>query len=243
MTSKLFFRSLAVAALLSALVVFGWVACGGDDDDDDDDDGEEEIYDPEPDDFVSDIDSGYFMFVVGSHLKFDGTDGVSPVYIDQTVPGDTETVTDIECLVVVQELWVDNELVTTTRNFFAQNWKSKEIMLFGQDVEDADGGDAGSWRLGDNQPVPGSVWPADVEVGAQFSPWVKPNFNRYQAEITDLGISRDTPPRDFDDVAEVEERDLENDRTRTAYYANGFGLIGFTFDGGGAVTLVSIEGQ
>ncbi|HLB51812.1 hypothetical protein A3F07_04735 [candidate division WWE3 bacterium RIFCSPHIGHO2_12_FULL_38_15] len=135
---------------------------------------EEKVVDPanlDPALFVMDITNKYLKLPVGRKLIYEGQteDGLEKVEI--TIPGDRKLIIGVNTLVYVDKVWVDAELVESTKDYLAQDINGN-VWYFGEDVDNYEDGvlkdHEGAWLAGVNGAQPGIWIKAEEKVGDKY---------------------------------------------------------------------------
>jgi len=132
-----------------------------------------EVYDPQinPSDFITGVDNEYFTLIPGKTLIYerktdDGTERVEVITLD-----DTRIVMGIECMIVWDRVFLNDELVEDTMDWFAQDIDGN-VWYFGEDSKEIRDGEvisnAGSWESGIDNAKPGIIMLANPEIGDQY---------------------------------------------------------------------------
>lgn len=122
----------------------------------------EDIYDPEidPENFDEPLDNPYFPLTTGITRVYENEDGSERVEV--TVTDETYEILGVECVVVVDVEYEDDEVVEETRDYFAAD-NFGNVWYFGEhSLEVEDGiivGSGGSWIAGEDGAKPGIIMP------------------------------------------------------------------------------------
>jgi hypothetical protein len=187
----------------------------------------------EPDDFLSaeeiaDDPNPYFPLVPGTTRVYeaDTEDGFEVIRVH--VSHETKEILGVTCIEVVDTVWVDNEIVEDTRDWFAQDvdgnvWYFGEIAVNFEDgeISDLDG----SWEAGEDGAKPGIIMKAEPEVGCVYREEFLLSEAEDAAEILALGESVTVPAGDFGDCVKIKAfTPLEPD-FECKFYAPGVGVV------------------
>ena len=229
-------------AVLTAAVV---PACGGDDDDagatstaagEPDataviDPGDAGNYAPDVDaaDFVAVVDNPYFPMLAGSRWVYEGESDGEAERVEIVVTDQRKTVMGIAVTVVRDSVYVDEELVEDTYDWFAQD-RAGNVWYLGADSREVEDGEVvsaeGSWEAGVDGALPGIVMPAEPAVGDAFRQEFDVDVAEDMFEIVALGGSVEVPAGRFAEV--VTTRDwtpLEPAVIEQKQYAPGIGKL------------------
>ncbi|MFC1713485.1 hypothetical protein ACFL6S_07455 [Candidatus Poribacteria bacterium] len=219
--------------------------CGDNDDDDDDndDDGEftgdflidptefDETYDSEidPADFVTLNDNPFFPLTPGTTFIYEGETEDGPERIEVEVTSDTRIILGVTCTVVRDRVWVDDELVEDTFDWYAQD-EDGNIWYFGEDSTEFEDGVAvsteGSWEGGVDGARPGILIEAEPEIGDAYRQEFYEGEAEDMAKVLSLSESVTVPYGSFDNCLQTMEwTPLEPDVVEQKFYARGVGFI------------------
>ncbi|MEK7399723.1 MAG: hypothetical protein AAB116_22510, partial [Candidatus Poribacteria bacterium] len=133
----------------------------------------DETYNPtvDPTNFVTKIDNKYFPLVPGTTFIYQGKteDGTerNEVYVSQK----TKTILGVTCIVIEDRVWVNDDLVESTLDWYAQD-KVGDVWYFGEDSKEYDKGAVvstkGSWEAGVNGAKPGIIMQANPQIGKSY---------------------------------------------------------------------------
>jgi hypothetical protein len=188
-------------------------------------------YDPriDPADFVATIDNPYLPFPVGARWVYEGTSDGEAERVVVEVTGDTRQVMGITATVVRDRVYVDDELVEDTLDWFAQDVDGN-VWYLGEAVEDYEDGvvvsTEGSWEAGVDGALPGIVMPAAPHVGDAYRQELYAGEAEDMFEILSIDTTRTVPAGDFADVVVTEDwNPLDPDVIEEKSYAAGVGMI------------------
>ena len=101
----------------------------------------DETYNPviNPADFVEQIDNQYLPMTPGTTFVYDGESEDGKEKIEVNVTHETKEILGVTCIVVRDRVWVDDELVEDTFDWFAQD-KDGNVWYFGEDSKEYEGG-------------------------------------------------------------------------------------------------------
>ena len=195
------------------------------------DPGDDGAYAPiiDPADFVEVIDNPYLPYAVGSRWVYEGQSEGEDERIEVEVLDDTREVMGITATVVRDTVYVDDEIVEDTYDWFAQD-ADGNVWYLGEDTREFEDGvavnAAGAWEAGIDGALPGIVMPADPQVGDAFRQEFYPGEAEDMGEITEVGVVRSIGLGDFDDVVVMTHwTPLEPDVVEEKWYARGVGTI------------------
>jgi hypothetical protein len=183
----------------------------------------------DPANFVDVIDNPYLPYAVGSRWVYEGQSEGEMERIEVEVLDDTREVMGITATVVRDTVYVDDEMVEDTYDWFAQD-ADGNVWYLGEDTREFEDGvavnAAGAWEAGIDGALPGIVMPADPQVGDAFRQEFYPGEAEDMGEITEVGVARSIGLGDFDDVVVMTHwTPLEPDVVEEKWYARGVGTI------------------
>ncbi len=229
------------------ILAFGLVL--GCEDDDDEGNGHEEdtSYNPviDPADFSSTIDNPYFPLVVGTITVFEGQTEEALEHIEVEVLDEIKTVMGVECRVVRDRVWEDNELVEDTYDWYSQD-SDGNVWYFGEESYEIEDGEIesteGSWEAGVDGAKPG------IQMLANPIAWMTYKQEYYYDEAEDMARILDTDRTvtiglgTYEHCLMIEEwTPLEPDVREYKYYAPGIGVIREEIIEGGSGTIDMIQ--
>jgi uncharacterized membrane protein YkoI len=172
----------------------------------------------------------FFVLEPGYELVYEGKDGKDTVKLIVTVLDDTKTVDGVECRVVEEREWENEELIEVSRNWFAISKRTNSVYYFGEEVDVYRGGKvvshSGAWESGKDGARFGLLMPGEPLLGARHYQEVAPGVAMDRAEVTSLTAKKEVPAGKFEGVLKVAETTpLEPGNTEYKYYARDVGLI------------------
>ncbi len=194
--------------------------------------GEGEEYSPviNPEDFVEEIDNTYFPLIPGTTFVYEGEgEEGEAIRNEVSVTQDTREVMGVTTTVILDKVWVDEELAEETLDWYAQD-KDANIWYFGEDSKDFEGGEvvstAGSWEAGVGGAQPGILIEGDPQVGDVYRQEYLEGEAEDMAEVLSLNESVTITYGSFEDCLQTKEwNPLEPASEENKYYAPGVGLI------------------
>jgi hypothetical protein len=175
------------------------------------------------------IDNEFFPLPLGLELVLEGEEDGETIELEITVDGTTETVDDVETLVMVETEYEDGELIEISYNYMAQN-DDGDVCYFGEDVDiyedDVVVSHEGAWRAGVNGALPGIMMPADPQVGDVFYQEYAEDVAEDMGEVIAFGESYTVPAGTFTDTMRMKDcNPLEDAETDTKVYESDLGII------------------
>jgi hypothetical protein len=130
-------------------------------------------YNPEinPLNFTDQIDNPYFSLTPGTTFSYqsktdEGTEVIKVIVTDQT-----KQVMGVTTLVVWDRVWLDDELIEETYDWYAQDQEGN-VWYFGEDSKEYENGEVvsteGSWESGVDGALPGIIMKSNPTVGDSY---------------------------------------------------------------------------
>jgi len=132
-----------------------------------------EVYDPQinPSDFITGVNNEYFTLIPGKTLIYEAKTDEGTERVEVTTLNDTRMVMGIECMIVWDRVFLNDELVEDTMDWFTQDMDGN-VWYFGEDSKEIRDGEvishAGSWESGIDNAKPGIIMLANPEIGDQY---------------------------------------------------------------------------
>ncbi len=146
----------------------------------------EGIYNPQinPEDYVSEINNKYLTFTPGKKLVYEGKTEEGVERVEVAVTHETKKVMGVNTIVVWDRVWLNDELIEDTKDWYAQD-KYGNVWYFGEDSKELVNGKVvnakGSWKAGVDGAKPGIVMKANPQVGDNY------RQEYYKGEAEDMG--------------------------------------------------------
>ena len=137
-----------------------------------------------PDDFVPHIDNKYFTLKPGTKFRYENKMDEEREQIEVEVTNETRQVMGVTATIVRDRVWLNNELVEDTRDWYAQD-KEGNVWYFGEDVDNYENGKLkdhkGAWEAGIDGAKPGIIMPANPKPSYSY------RQEYYQGKAEDMG--------------------------------------------------------
>lgn len=133
----------------------------------------ETIYNPViiPSDFVPEINNKFFTLVPGTTFIYESQTEDGTERNEVNVTNNTKIVLGVQTVVVWDRVWLDNDLIEETFDWYAQD-KSGNVWYFGEDSKDYMDGKItstkGSWEAGIDGAKPGIIMQAIPTIGEPY---------------------------------------------------------------------------
>lgn len=208
----------------------------------------EEPYKPtiNPLDFSNEVTNRYLPLVPGQKAVFlaDTEDGRERIEV--YVTDKNRLVMGVKTVVVWDRVWLNDELIEDTMDWYAQDAKGN-VWYFGEETSELIDGKIinhdGSWEAGIDGAQPGIAMKANPLVGDKYRQEYYAGIAEDMGEVLAIGQKVTVPYGLLGDC--IQTRDwtpLEPDAQEHKYYCPGIGtVLEITLDGGEKVELISIE--
>ena len=200
---------------------------------------------PDPANFVAAVNHPYFPLVPGTTYTFLEPDGDERTLIE--VLHETKNILGVTATVVRDRVYVGEELIEDTLDWFAQD-KDGNVWYLGEDVKNYSGGQLvdteGSWEAGVNGAVAGINMLAEPEVGDTYFQEIAPGVAEDMARVKRVDVAVSVPRGEFTNCLQtLEWNPLEPGSKGFKFYAPGVGLVLESgVNGKGRSELVSVTG-
>ncbi len=183
----------------------------------------------DPADFVDGVDNPYFPLTPGATLVYEGVSEDGAVHSEDYVTFETRRVLGVDCVVVLNRVTVDGELIEETYDWYAQDVYGN-VWYFGEESSEYDEGvvvgTEGSWEAGVDGALPGIIMEAEPREGGLYRQEYLRGEAEDLAEVMELGASISVDFGSYDDVLVIREWTLlEPGIVEYKYYAHGVGLV------------------
>jgi hypothetical protein len=147
-----------------------------------------------------------------------------------SVLNETKIVAGVETRVIEERELAKGKLVEVSRNYFAIDKVSQDVLYFGEQVSMYKNGKVvsteGSWLAGVDGAKAGLIMPGQARVGYRHYQEQAPGVALDRAEILSTGETLETPAGKLEHCLKVEETtDLASREREYKYYAPGIGLV------------------
>jgi hypothetical protein len=200
----------------------------------------------DPKDFDTVIDNPFMSLTPGMTYVYKGQTGEGRERIKVTVTHDTKEILGVTCIVVLDRVFINDELVEETYDWYAQDFEGN-VWYFGEDSTEYEDGNPiskeGSWEAGVDGAQPGIVMEADPRVGDSYRQEYYKGEAEDMAAVAGVGESVSIAYGDYAGCLKTKEwTPLEPGVVEFKYYAPGLGLILETLeDGSEPIELVDVR--
>jgi hypothetical protein len=170
----------------------------------------EVAYNPtiDPANFVTTIDNPYLPFTPGTLFILEGDKEGEKQRNEVLVTSDTKLILDISCVVVEDRVWVEEKLIESTLDWYAQD-KDGNVWYMGEYSESYENGPtpdtAGSWEGGVDGALPGIVMQANPVKGDSYRQEYYAGEAEDMAQVIEVGTPFKVAYGSFDDTIVTRE--------------------------------------
>ncbi len=182
-------------------------------------------YSPEinPLDFTDKIDNPYFSLTPGTTFSYQGETDEGTEVIKVMVTDQTKRVMGVTTLVVWDRVWLDDELIEETYDWYAQDQEGN-VWYFGEDSKEYKNGKVvsteGSWEGGVDGAMPGIIMKNKLIVGDSYRQEYYQGEAEDWAEIVSLNEKVVVPYGSFENCIKTKDWSaLEPDAIEYKYYS------------------------
>ena len=189
----------------------------------------------DPADFQSAITNPLFPISLTGPKVFAGketdpdTDEMLGTRLESRLLDKTEVVDGVTVAVLEEKAYVDGELVEVALDYFAQH-KDGSVWYFGERVDNYEGGKlkdhAGQWLAGDGDNEPGTIMPAQLQVGATHKQELAPDVAEDKATVLALNETVQVPAGTYQGCLKtLDFSPLDRGVEELKWYCPGVGLV------------------
>ena len=209
----------------------------------------EPIYDPKiiPSDFISEINNKFLTLTTGTTLFYESQTDEGLERNEFSVTDEKRTVMGVETTVVWDRVWLNDELIEDTKDWFAQDIEGN-VWYFGEDSKDFEGGQLvstkGSWEAGVDGAKPGIVMKASPQIGDSYRQEYYAGEAEDMGEVVSLGETVSVPYGTFSGCLKTKDwNPLEPGVIEFKYYCPQVGNMVFEEkpEGGEEVELIDVR--
>ena len=194
-----------------------------------------------PANFVEKIDNPYFPLTPGTTFIYEGESEDGSERVEVNVTNETQVILGVTCIVVRDRVWIDDELVEDTFDWYAQD-KDGNVWYFGEDSKEIENGVVvgtdGSWEAGVNGATPGILMLAAPVIGTQYQQEFAEGVAEDMAKVLSLSETVAVPYGAFPGCLKtVEWTPLAPGAREFKFYSPGVGLVLELQSRGGGVRI------
>jgi|SRR3989344_476520 len=202
-----------------------------------------------PSDFTSEVTNKYFALVLGKKMVYEGEteDGLERVEV--YVTNEKKIIMGIETIVVWDRVWLNNELIEDTKDWFAQD-KEGNVWYFGEDSKEIINGQVvntkGSWEAGVDGAKPGIVMKTlyKIKANEEYRQEYYKGKAEDKARVISLNEQANTKFGGFEDcIQTLDYTPLEPGVEEHKYYCSEVGgvVLEINLEDNERIELVSLE--
>ena len=208
-------------------------------------------YDPKiiPSDFVSQINNKFFTLTSGTTLVYESQTADGLETNEFSVTDEIRTVMGVKTTVVWDRVWLNDELIEDTKDWFAQDVQGN-VWYFGEDSKDyKDGklvGTKGSWEAGIDGAKPGIVMKASPQIGDSYRQEYYAGLAEDMGEVVALDEIVSVPYATFSGCLKTKDLNpLEPNVIEYKYYCPEIGgvVLETTLDNNERVELIQVNSK
>lgn len=210
---------------------------------------ERPTYNPKitPSDFVSEINNKFFTLVPGTTFIYEAETEDGLERIEVYVTNRTKTVLEVNTIEVLDRVWLNDELIEETLDWYAQDMEGN-VWYFGEDSNELAGGmvvsTKGSWEAGVDGAKPGIIMKASPHIGDSYRQEYYVGQAEDMGEVVALSETVTVPYGTFSDCLKTKDwTPLEPDVIEFKYYCPETGSVVLETipEGEEKVELIAVE--
>lgn len=205
-----------------------------------------ETYAPEinVEDFVSNVTNPYWTLTPGKKFVYEKEIEEGTERIEVIVTNETKTVLGIKAMVVWDRVFLNDDLIEDTKDWYAQD-KQGNVWYFGEDSKEIVDGKVvsthGSWESGVNGAQPGIIMLANPKVGNKYRQEYLLGEAEDEGEIIALDETVSTPYGNFTGCLQTRDfTRLEPGVEAMKFYCKQIGFLALEIEDGERVELINI---
>ena len=181
------------------------------------------------DDFVAKVNNKYFPLTPGIRYIYKGETEEGIERTEVYVTEQTKKVMGVNTVVVWDRVWLNDELIEDTKDWYAQD-KFGNVWYFGEDSKELIDGKIvnreGSWQAGVDGAEPGIIMEADPKVGDVYQQEYYKGEAEDMGEVVNLGVKIKVKYGSFENCLQtLDWSPLEKDSEEYKYYCPGIGMV------------------
>jgi hypothetical protein len=172
----------------------------------------------------------YFPVAPGKKYIYEGQTSDGLEHIEEQRLTTTKTIMGITCIIVNYKAYLNGKLIEEAWDWYAQD-DNGTVWYFGEDVNNYNTNGVltdhnGSWEAGVDGAKPGTIMPANPQVGVKYREEYYFNHAEDEAEVTGTGLTVTIPFGNYNNCIKTRNFTvLEPDLNENKYYAPGIGLV------------------
>ena len=182
-----------------------------------------------PNDFISKVDNKYFVLEPGTKFIYENKTDEGLERIEVTVTNEVKKVMGVTATVVRDKVWLNNELVEDTKDWYAQD-KEGNVWYFGEDVDNYESGKLkdhkGAWEAGVDGAKPGIIMLANPKVGDSYRQEYYKGEAEDMADVIAIGKKVTVSSGTLDDCLQTRDwSKIESTANEYKYYCPAVGFV------------------
>jgi hypothetical protein len=183
----------------------------------------------DPASFVTTVDNPYFPLAPDTTFLHQGETEHGAERNQVVVARETKQILGVTCVVVKDRVWLNDDLVEETINWYAQD-KDGNVWYFGEDSKEYENGvvvsTKGSWETGVDGAMPGIIMEASPRVNDSYRQECKAGEAEDMGKVLSLNESASVPFGSFEGCLKIQDwTPLEPGITEHKYYCQGVGPV------------------
>lgn len=198
-------------------------------------------------DFSTKIDNQYFSLVPRTRYIYEGETEGGRERNEVYVTTETKEVMGVKTRVVWDRVWLNNELIEETYDWYAQD-EEGNVWYFGEDSKEIESGEvvstSGSWEAGVDGALPGIIMKVNPKVGDEYRQEFYEGEAEDMAEILSLNETVETSYKTFTNCLKtLDWTPLEKNSEEHKYYCSEVKgvVLEVVLDGDEEIELISYE--
>jgi len=200
-----------------------------------------------PNDFVSEINNKFFTLVPGTTFIYESQREDGTERNEVNVTNNTKVVLGVQTVVVWDRVWLDDELIEETFDWYAQD-SSGNVWYFGEDSKEYESGKVisteGSWEAGIDGAKPGIIMQAEQKLGQPYRQEYYKGKAEDMAQVVAVNEKVNVPFGTFDNCIKTKDwNTLVSGSVEFKYYCPQVGGVTLEVDqdGSNPVELIDMK--
>jgi hypothetical protein len=202
-----------------------------------------------PSEFVGQVDNKYFTLKPGTKFTYNNKTRQGTERIEVLVTNETKTVMGVTTTVVRDRVWLNDQLIEDTRDWYAQD-KAGNVWYFGETVDNYSKGKLkdhkGSWEAGVNGAKPGIIMLKDPKVGDKYRQEYYRGVAEDEGTVVALDKKVTVPYGSFEGCLQTRDSTRLESSKEDKYYCPAVGFVVLeqsVTSGGEKVELVGVTSE
>ena len=183
----------------------------------------------DPADFVNKIDNQYYSLTPGTTLTYQSETEAGIERNEVIITDTTREVLGVTTIVVWDRVWLNDELIEETYDWYAQD-KEGNVWYFGEDSKEYENGNVvsteGSWEAGIDGAKPGVIMKAHPKVGDSYRQEYYKGEAEDMTDVVALGETVTVPYGTFANCLKMRDwSQIDPDLNEYKYYSSQIGGV------------------